>query len=92
MTVRVAAPGGAKGGADVIDKRSKTAAQRLAPSHQHVIVIPFRLKRRGGAQGLFQPSPDTIAPDRVPDVLGHGQAHASARLGLVRGASPTARL
>jgi hypothetical protein len=46
-------PGCAKGSADIIDERDETAAQRLAPSHQHVIVIPFRLKRRGSAQGLF---------------------------------------
>jgi hypothetical protein len=52
-TVRVAAPGGAKGVADIIEEGGETSAQRLAPSHQHVIVIRVRLKRRRSAQGLF---------------------------------------
>ena len=72
--VRAAAPGGAKGGADIIDKRSKTATQRLAPGHQHVIVIALRLKRRGSAQRFFQASADAIALDRAADAFGHREA------------------
>jgi hypothetical protein len=67
-----------KGSADVIDKRSKTAAQRLAPSHQHVIVIALSLKRRRSTQRLFQASADAIALDRAPDAFGHCQSHSRA--------------
>ena len=51
--IRAAAPGGAEGGMDIVDERGETAAQRLAPGHQHVVVIALRLKRRRSAQGLF---------------------------------------
>ena len=82
-TVRFAAPRGAKGGADIIDERGETAAQRLAPGHQHVIVIALRLKGRRGAQRLFQPPADAIAHDRVADGFGHCQPHTRARRGFV---------
>ena len=79
----VAAPGGAKGGADIIDEGGETAAQRLAPGHQHVIVISLRLKRRRSAQGLFQPSADAIALDGAADAFGHCQSHARPRHGFL---------
>ena len=77
-TVRFAAPGGAERVADIIDKRGEPAPQRLAPSHQHVIVIALRLKGRGGAQRLFQTPADAVALDRAADALGYGQSDAGA--------------
>src|ERR1700722_19368927 len=75
-TIPTAALGGAEGSADIIDERGETTTQRLAPGHQHVVVIPLRLKRRRGAQRLFQPPADAIALDRAADAFGHRQPYA----------------
>ena len=78
-TFRAAAPGGAEGTADIIDERGETTAQRLAPGHQHVIVIALRLKRPCGPQRLFQPPADPIALDRAADASGHCQSRRAPR-------------
>ncbi len=93
-SVRAAAPGGAEGVSDIIDERGEAAAQRLAPGHQHVVVVALRLKRLSGAQRLFQPPADPIALDRAADGFGHREAnpragdgpslHFLARAGLQR--------
>ena len=80
-TIR-AAPGGAEGFADIVDEGGETAAQRLAPGHQHVVVIALRLKGPSGPERFFQPPPDPIALDRAADASGDGQADARARDGI----------
>jgi hypothetical protein len=85
-------PGCAKGSADIIDERGETAAQRLAPGHQHVVVISLRLKGRRSAQGLFQPSADAIALDGAADAFRHCQSHARPRDGFLSRLLATAGL
>jgi hypothetical protein len=79
------APGGAEGSADIIDEHGETTTQRLAPGHQHVIVIALRLKRLSGAQRLFQPPADAIALDRATDASRHREPHSRAGDGLPLG-------
>jgi hypothetical protein len=85
-------PGCAKGSADIIDERGETAAQRLAPGHQHVVVISLRLKGRRSAQGLFQPSADAIALDGAADAFRDCQSHARPRDGFLSRLLATAGL
>jgi hypothetical protein len=76
------APSGAERIADIMDKSGEAAPQRLAPSDKHVIAAGLRLKRRSGAQSLFQTPADAIALDRASDALAHGQTHARAEIVL----------
>ena len=61
---------------------AKRRAKRLAPGHQHVVVIALRLKRRRGAKRFFQTPANPIALDRAAYALGHRQSDARARRGL----------
>ena len=85
-TVRVAAPGGAKGGADIIDERDETTAQRLAPGHQHVIVIALRLKRlpQRATPLLAAYGRDCVRPRRRRSWSRSGRLAPPARLSFVQ--------
>jgi len=68
--------------ADIVDERGETPPQRLAPGHQHVVVIALGLKRGRRAQSLFKPPANPISLDRPADALGYRQTHAGAASGL----------
>jgi hypothetical protein len=73
----------AKSLAQVIDQPGEGTPKRLAPGHQHVIVIGLRLKGTRGAQGLFQPAADAVAHDSAADLPCHGDSDSGDRRPIV---------
>jgi hypothetical protein len=67
----------------IIDQPGEGTPERLAPGHEHVIVIGLRLKGTRSAQGLFQPAADTVAHDSAADLPCHGDADSGDRWPVV---------